>query len=291
MYASIVIFAVLAALPAAAAEGRRTDPTWLHRNLNTAGERKADITTSTCHYKPLFGEGDADRSALAGIARYGEATVDPHGSCSSVERPGEDEIVVVLEGRGAVTYAAENVAVNPKDYLYIPAGTHHGLSNSSDQPMHAIVMGFHTKGFEQVPAPAQPLKANIEDVPTQTVSGHPASALYRLLLGDVNSKRDRIAAGRVVTSLFVMEIAPGGTNFPHHHQREEEVYLVLSGHGEMVAGGGTDGVEGKHPAQKGDAYFFRTNCTVGYYSAPGVSSRILAVRSWHPGMLNKNVEH
>jgi hypothetical protein len=69
-------------------------------------------------------------------------------------------------------------------------------------------------------------------VPAQTVNGHPASALYRLLVGDVTSKRDQIVAGRAVTSLFVMEIAPRGTNFPHHHEREEEIYLVLSGHGE-----------------------------------------------------------
>ena len=102
-------------------------------------------------------------------------------------------------------------------------------------------------------------------------------------MGDVDSKRDRIAAGRVLTSLFLMEIAPNGTNFPHHHEREEEIYLVLDGHGDMVAGGGMDGVEGRHPAKAGDAYFFRLNCTVGYYSAPGVKSRILAVRSGIPG--------
>jgi uncharacterized cupin superfamily protein len=110
-------------------------------------------------------------------------------------------------------------------------------------------------------------------------------------MGDVNSKRDRIAAGRVLTSLFVMDIAPGGTNFPHHHEREEEIYLVLEGRGEMVAGGGISGIEGRHRAKAGDAYFFRLNCTVGYYSAPGVKSRILAVRSWFPGMVKQNMEH
>ncbi len=77
-----------------------------------------------------------------------------------------------------------------------------------------------------------------------------------LLMGDAESKRDRLAAGRVLTSLFVMEIAPGGTNFPHHHEREEEIYLVLSGHGDMVAGGGMDGLEGKHPAKSGGRVFF-----------------------------------
>jgi mannose-6-phosphate isomerase-like protein (cupin superfamily) len=152
-------------------------------------------------------------------------------------------------------------------------------------------MGFRTHGFEKDPPPPHPLKANIEDVPTGLVSGHPSSTLYRLLMGDAESKRDRLAAGRVLTSLFVMEIAPGGTNFPHHHEREDEIYLVLSGHGDMVAGGGMDGLEGRHAAKPGDAYFFRLNCTVGYYSAPNVKSRILAVRSWYPGMQQKGATH
>ena len=35
-----------------------------------------------------------------------------------------------------------------------------------------------------------------------------------------------------------MDFAPGGTNFPHHHETAEEIYLVLDGQGEMVAGAG-----------------------------------------------------
>jgi mannose-6-phosphate isomerase-like protein (cupin superfamily) len=282
-----IVLATLGALQISGAQDHRVDPTWLHRNAATARERKSDMTTPTCHYKPLFGEGDAERSAVAGIARYGEAVLAPHGNCSTLQIPQEDEIYVVLEGKGSAAYGTEKVLLNRDDYLYVPAKTRHALRNSSDLPMHVIIMGFRTGGFEPAPVPEHPLKANIDAVPTQTVSGHPPSALYRLLLGDVTSKRDRIAAGRAVTSLFVMEIAPGGTNFPHHHEREEEIYLVLSGHGEMVAGGGVNGIEGKHPAQAGDAYFFRLNCTVGYYSAPDVSTRILAVRSWYPGMAKR----
>ena len=84
-----------------------------------------------------------------------------------------------------------------------------------------------------------------------------------------------------------MEFAPGGTNFPHHHANAEEVYLLLEGTGEMVAGGGMDGIEGRHPAKPGDAYFFRLNATVGFYNDPDPSkpkARILAVRSFYPGM-------
>jgi mannose-6-phosphate isomerase-like protein (cupin superfamily) len=281
----------MAAAATSLAAERKVDPTFLHRNLASVREQTTDLTTPGCRYKPVFGEGDADRSALVGIARFGEIDISPNSSCKTVEYQQEDQVYVVLEGNGSVQYESANVPLAREDYLYLPATVRHTLKNTSAAPSRVIVMGFRTKGFPKVPLPANPLKANIEDVPTQQVSGHPASALYRLLMGDVDSKRDRIAAGRVLTSLFVMEIAPGGTNFPHHHEREEEIYLVLEGNGDMVAGGGTDGIEGRHPARAGDAYFFRLNCTVGYYSAPHVKSRILAVRSWYPGMMRIGMEH
>ena len=85
-----------------------------------------------------------------------------------------------------------------------------------------------------------------------------------------------------------MEIDPSGTNFPHHHPGMEEIYLVMDGHGDQVAGEGPDGVAARHPAKPGDAYFYRMNATVGYYSAPGVKSRILCVRSFNPGFVASN---
>jgi mannose-6-phosphate isomerase-like protein (cupin superfamily) len=283
-------FLLFAPLPSSAQE-RKVDPTFLHRNLETAAEEPSDLTTPTCHYKPIFGEGDRDRPIVAGVARFGEALVEPNGQCAAVQYPQEDQIYVVLKGAGSAAYETALVSLKAEDYLYLPATIPHKLTNNSATPLSVIIMGFRTNGFEKAPLPSKPLKANIEDVPTQPVSGHPSSARYRLLMGDVDSKRDRIAAGRVMTSLFLMEIAPGGTNFPHHHEREEEIYLLLDGHGEMVAGGGMDGIEGRHPARPGDTYFFRLNCTVGYYSASDVKSRILAVRSWYPGMVQRGMEH
>jgi mannose-6-phosphate isomerase-like protein (cupin superfamily) len=270
---------------------RKVDPTFLHRNLANVVEKKSDLTTATCHYKPVFGEGDPDTSVVKSVTRFGEAIVDPNGACTTVQYPEEDQIYVVIDGNGSAKYGNADVQLKKEDYIYFPASVPHNLTNQSGTPLLVIVMGFHIEDVPKAPRPAQPLKANIEDVPTQPVSGHPSSTLYRLLLGDIESKRDRIAAGRAVTSLFLMEIAPTGTNFPHHHEREEEIYLVLDGRGDMVAGGGMDGIEGRRPAAAGDAYFFRLNCTVGFYSAPGVKSRILAVRSWYPGMFQAGMEH
>lgn len=287
---ALLLTCVVLHLEAAGNDERTVDPTFLHRSLASAVERQSDLSTPTCHYKPLFGEGDPQRSAVVGVARFGQAVVESHGKCASVSYANEDQIYVVLDGAGSATYDNQTITLQKDDYVYFPASVSHKLSSSNSQ-LVVIVMGFRTNGYPKAPVPPHPLKANIDDVQTQPVSGHPLSAQYRLLMGDFNSKRDRIAAGRVMTSLFVMEIAPGGTNFPHHHEREEEIYLVLEGRGDMVAGGGVDGIEGRHPAHVGDAYFFRLNCTVGYYSAAGVHSKILAVRSWYPGMAIAGMEH
>src|SRR5215472_10979088 len=241
---------------------RPIEPTFLRVDLSSAREQKSDITTATCHYKPLFGDGAENASALHGIARYGEATVDPGGSCAIVTYPKEEQVYVVLAGSGTVRYSAANVPVKKEGFLYLPPTVAHGLQNSASEPLRVIVMGFRTAVPSNPPARAD--VANMEDVPLQKVGGHPLSTHYRLLMGDVDSKRDRIAAAHTLTSLFLMEIDPGGTNQPHHHEREEEIYLVLDGHGDMAAGSGTNGIEGRFPAQAGVTYFFRLNCTVGY---------------------------
>jgi mannose-6-phosphate isomerase-like protein (cupin superfamily) len=179
----------------------------------------------------------------------------------------------------------EQYPVRKHDFFYLAPGVRHGLANPSERPCRVIVMGFRIPAsvtatrFTKLPV------ANLDEIAKQTVAGHPPSTLYQLMMGEVTSKRDRLACAHVLTSLYVMEFAPGGTNTPHHHDQEEEIYLLLDGHGIMVAGGGLDGIEGRHPAKAGDAYFFRLNCTVGFYSgnqAGEVNARILALRSWYP---------
>lgn len=272
---------LLAALPLVGAE-RTVDPTFLHRYVPDVSEQKSDVTSAACHYKPIFGAGDAQPRVPRGVARFGEITVDAGGNCAAVEYPAEEQAIVILDGAGTLDAAQEKRALRKHDFFYLPPGLHYSIASSSGARM--IVMGFKIPGGFRAAAPAKPMIANLDDVKWQTVSGHPDSVLYQLLIGGKNSKRDKIAAGEVLTSLFIMEFEPGGTNFPHHHDKAEEIYIVLDGSGDMVAGGGTDGVEGRHPARAGDAYFFRLNCTVGFYASknPSAKARILAVRSLYP---------
>jgi mannose-6-phosphate isomerase-like protein (cupin superfamily) len=268
--------------PALLAQEPKVDPTWLHRYVPSMSPQETDFTTKTCQYKPIFGDGDAEKHVLRNVVRFGEVDVDNHGSCASVLYERQEELYFVLEETGTLHYGDQNGLLTPHDFVYLPPGLKHAVSSRSDKPLRLLAMTFKIPPEVSIdPAPA-PLKiANLEAVKEQPVQGHPGSVLYKLLVGPRTSTRDTISAAYVVTSFFWMDFAPGGTNLPHHHETAEEIYLVLDGQGDIVAGGGMDGVEGRHPAKAGDAYYFRPNCTVGFYNRnqPGAKAHILAVRS------------
>ncbi len=263
---------------------RTVDPTFLHRYVPEVQAKASDLSTETCRYRSIFGEGDSVTGIVKGVARFGELKVDATGACAAVSYPNEEQVYFVVEGAGTLNYGAEEYSIRESDFMYLPPGVKHSLANSSSTASRVIVMGFKIPAGTRVNPPSKLLIANADEVQQETVAGHPSSVVYRLLMGDTRSTRDKIAAGLVLTSLFIMDFEPGGTNFPHHHESEEEIYLILKGRGEIVAGGGADGIEGRHSAKQGDAYFFRLNCTVGFYSSPepGVKARILAVRSLFP---------
>ncbi|MGH9338060.1 MAG: cupin domain-containing protein [Acidobacteriota bacterium] len=264
---------------------RKVDPTFLHRFLPAVQEAQVDLSTPTCHYKPIFGLGDSETSIVKGVSRFGEITIDPGGACRVLSHPREEQIYVFLEGTGLVQYEDQKISVQKHDFMYLPPTISHGIANPFSQTSRVILIGYKIPAGVSLTIPPRLLVANLGDVKKQAVGNHPPSTLYQLLMGDFNSQRDKIAAGHMLTSLFTMEIAPGGTNQPHHHPTEEEIYLVLEGEGDIVAGGGINGIEGRHPAKAGDAYFFRLNCTVGFYAseASGAGKAlILAVRSRYP---------
>lgn len=199
--------------------------------------------------------------------------------------PAEEQIYYILSGTGAVTCDETREQVKANDFLYLPPGSRHGVTNSSTNPLHVLVMGFRIPKGASI-APARRLMiANAADVPLQELKSHGPTTKFKLLMGTSESTRDKLPAASQMASLFLMDFAPGGTNIPHHHETEEEIYFVLKGSGEMVAGGGVDGNEGRYPSRQGDAWFLRLNTTVGFYSGAqpgGEHDQILAVRSTFP---------
>jgi mannose-6-phosphate isomerase-like protein (cupin superfamily) len=267
------------------AQEHAVDPTWLHRYVPDLAETKADLSSGSCHYRAIFGEGDKENRSFQTVTRFGEVTLDAHGSCQTVVYDRQEELYFVVEGAGILRYEDEAQPFHRHDFTYLAPGAKHSISNDSDQPLRVLVMGFKIPSSISIRAPLpQPKVANLADAKEETVSGHPNSVLYKLLVGLSTGKRDLIDEAYVMDSFFWMDFAPGGTNWPHHHPAAEEIYLVIEGQGEMVAGGGMEGVEGRHAAKAGDAYYFRPNCTVGFYSQnkPGAKAYVLAVRARVP---------
>jgi len=251
-----------------------------------------DLTrgTETATYKPVFGEGDKDQHYLNSISRVGELTVQPDGASVVVSRPQEEYILYVTEGAGTLIYGSERTAIKKNDFIYIPSAVEHGISNSSQQPVKVLIMGYKLpQDIDFQPKEALQI-ANADEVELQVLGSHGPTTQYKLLMGDITSTRDRLAAASQMKSLFIMDFSPHGTNNPHRHPRQEEVYFVLQGQGYMVAGVDAYGNEMRHPSQAGDAFYWAAGTEVGFYSlnkAGEEHSIILAIRADDPTKAKK----
>jgi len=281
MLVLLSIFFVFASGPV---EERKVEPTWLYRDVSSLREQHVDLSTGSCHYIPIFGEGDSQARLPKSLSRFGELRVDPHGACTVVEYPRDEELYFILEGTGVLRYGEDSHPLSQNDFTYLPPAVRHSVENPSDRPLRILVSTVRIPQGLSPSAAGKLVVANLRELEARTVEGHPDSVLYKLLIGPRSGVRDRINATYAVADFFLMDFAPGGTNFPHHHETEEEVYLLLDGEGQIAAGSGTDGVEGLRPAKPGDAYYFRPNCTVGFYNQnkPGAKAHILAVRTFVP---------
>jgi mannose-6-phosphate isomerase-like protein (cupin superfamily) len=263
------------------------DPTFLRRQLSDVKPQPDDLTANAraASYRPLFGIGDPDADQLKTVARYGELTVGPDGTSAIVSYPAEEQIYFVEEGSGTLLYGDEKAPVKKNDFVYLPVGIEHGIANSSSLPVKVVVMGYTIAAGAKVQPTPKLMLANADDVGLQILGQHGPTTQFKLLMGQTSSRRDKLASAYVMDSLFIMDFAPGGTNIPHNHPAEEEVYLLLRGTGEMVAGLDANGQEVRHPVAPGAAFLFKPGCQVGYYSNAKEGQEhdiMLAVRSMLP---------
>ena len=264
------------------------DPIFLRRQVQEVQPKPDDLTAAgskAASYKPLFGIGDAEESLLIGVARYGELTVAPGGTTAIVSYPAEEQLYFVEEGSGTVLYGEEKAPIRANDFLYLPVGVTHGVANSSNAPVKLIVMGYKIPVETQIKPTPKLMLANAGDVQRQILGQHGPTTQFKLLMGLTNSQRDKLASAYIMDSLFIMDFSPGGTNIPHNHPTEEEVYLLMRGTGDMVAGLDANGKEMLYPVTPGSAFFIRPGTQIGYYSHAKEGQPpdlILAVRSRIP---------
>jgi mannose-6-phosphate isomerase-like protein (cupin superfamily) len=259
-------------------------PQYLKRSTISAAEVKMAISTGTAHYSPLFGAGDDSSKIIRGLERFGRLNIDPGGNSNFVTLPGGEQVFFVLEGTGILEYGNEKIPVSRNDFIYMPSGMKSRFANPRERALSVLLMGFIIQPENKVKPSAGMMIANADEVPFQILGSHGPTTQFQLLMGTSESTRDKLAAACQVTSLFIMDFAAGGTNIPHRHDREEEIYLILRGQGDIVAGE-YDGKERRHPSKQGDAYFFSPKTLIGFYSGNKEGeehARILAVRFTYP---------
>jgi mannose-6-phosphate isomerase-like protein (cupin superfamily) len=124
----IVVF--LAIAPTLLAQERRVEPTWLYRDVSVLRDHETDLTSQSCHYTAIFGEGDVESRLPQSVARFGELTVDAHGACQTVEYPRQEELYFVRDGRGVLLCGDESRPLAPNDFTYVSPTVRHSLSQS-----------------------------------------------------------------------------------------------------------------------------------------------------------------
>lgn len=274
------ILVLLASIAIASTCAVAAEPAFLRRSVAEVPEQTVALSSATAHYRPIFGVADPNARDVK-VVQFGELTVEPGGSSKTVSSKDAEGVFFILTGSGTLQYGPEKVPVKQNDFVYLPVGVEHGVTNSSQEPLRLLVMAFQIPEGVEVPATAKLMQACTDDVKLQVLASHGPTTQFKLLLGTTKSQRDKLAAAQQVGSLFLMDFAPGGTNIPHRHAKEEEIYYVLRGYGDMVAGTDAAKKEVRYPAKQGDAYYFSHGTLIGFYSGAKDGedhAQILAVR-------------
>lgn len=257
---------------------------YLKQSLSPMLRHDDGMSANTSRYRPVFGAGDKNSTGVVkAVKHFGHLSIDPKGESKTFKYNREEMVYYVLGGTGMLRYENKNVPISKNDFFYVPIGTTHGFFNPREDSLQIMVMGVEIPA-DTVIKPTNDLKlASANSITFQLLpqNGHGPSSRYQLLVGNVRSTRDRLAAAYLINSVYVIDFDPGGTNIPHRHKNEEEIYFMLQGNGEMVAGESPEGKEMRYPAREGDAFFFSPNTLVGFYSDTTTGkehARIMAVR-------------
>lgn len=108
---------------------------------------------------------------------------------------------------------------------------------------------------------------NFSSVKPVVAEGHGPTSLYQNIFGPEM---------KAFTSFWKMTIKPGGTNKPHTHKDQEQIYFVVRGSSTVMVG------EEKQQAKAGDVVFLPSGLTHAVFNETKKPCVIVAVGARMP---------
>jgi len=111
-------------------------------------------------------------------------------------------------------------------------------------------------------------KVNLNAVPKKAMNEIQGEKVLYQIVWRFTPKAEMLKAFRGVARLTV---PAGETNLMHNHAKEEQIYIVLSGSGEIQVG------EERAPAEPGDVIFLPANVPHGFFNTGDKPAVILNI--------------
>lgn len=145
---------------------------YLKRSISRIKEVSIDITSTTAHYKPIFGTGDNNSALVKAVERYGLLTIDSSGISNSVKYTDIEIVLFVMNGTGILNYDKTIMPISQNDFMYIPVGTKFSISNPRDKSLTVVVMGFKIFPDTKIEPTNRLMIANTSELVWQEMPGH-----------------------------------------------------------------------------------------------------------------------
>ena len=91
------------------AQDRNVDPTWLHRFVPQVERNQTDLSSATCHYKPIFGRATGQSNFEKCFSFCGSFDRCPR-QLPDCLYDREEEIYFVLQGTGTLHYGGRDAS-------------------------------------------------------------------------------------------------------------------------------------------------------------------------------------
>jgi mannose-6-phosphate isomerase-like protein (cupin superfamily) len=113
-------------------------------NINTVKKTKLGVHGGAL-FQRVLGRGTHKPDLMESFRALVKITIPPGEANTLHTHENEEQIYIILQGRGKVQVGEKKSEVKAGDVVYLPAKLQHGLFNTSDKPCVLLNVGAQTE--------------------------------------------------------------------------------------------------------------------------------------------------